>query len=287
MKNKDVVQKLLDFHPQFPADYDGCDNYKSGDPEAECKGITTALTPTIDVIRKTYELGCNLLIVHEPTFYSTPDFPTWRSKEPNKIYEEKKQLLEDLGITIWRDHDHMHAHKPDCIFTGVEKYLGWGEYRTSFDGDWPMAHCYQIPEITVAGLAKELKEKIGLNGLRVIGNPTDVISKVAIVGHLLPQLVLEDGLDEEGYWFEYSTKVMNLLDRGADAIIPGEVIDWTALSYIRDAVMLGKNKAAFNIGHFGMEELGMKYAAEYISDLVENQVPVHYIPSGDMYRFDM
>lgn len=54
------------------------------------------------------------------------------------------------------------------------------------------------------------------------------------------------------------------MENGIDAIIPGEIIEWTVLSYIRDAVQLGKNKAVFNIGHFNLEELGMKYAARFV-----------------------
>ena len=40
---------------------------------------------------------------------------------------------------------------------------------------------------------------------------------------------------------EYSTKVIRILEEeDIDAIIPGEVVDWTTISYIRDAVQLGK-----------------------------------------------
>ena len=71
MKNSDVINKILKYHPQFPGNYAGCDGYKFGNPNAECNGIATALVPTVDVIRRTGELGCNLLVVHEPIFYST------------------------------------------------------------------------------------------------------------------------------------------------------------------------------------------------------------------------
>ena len=68
-------------------------------------------------------------------------------------------------------------------------------------------------------------------------------------------------------------------------ILPGEIIDWTVASYVRDAVQQGRNKAMINLGHMNWEELGMKYAKDWISELVENQVPVTYVPSEDMYRF--
>lgn len=107
MKNSDVINKILKYHPQFPGNYAGCDGYKFGDPNAECNGIATALVPTVDVIRRTGELGCNLLVVHEPIFYSTEDYPDWRAGGKNSVYEEKKALLDKYGITVWRDHDHM------------------------------------------------------------------------------------------------------------------------------------------------------------------------------------
>ena len=57
MKNEEVIDRILQFHPDIP-DYDGCDGYKSGNPSDECTGVVSALVPTVDVIRKTAELGC-------------------------------------------------------------------------------------------------------------------------------------------------------------------------------------------------------------------------------------
>ena len=35
MKIREVIEKILEYHPKFPEEYDGCDGYKSGDPEVE------------------------------------------------------------------------------------------------------------------------------------------------------------------------------------------------------------------------------------------------------------
>ena len=118
MKNREVVEKILAYHPQLE-DYHGCDNYKAGDSEADCTGVVTAMTATIHVIEKAAELGANLIVVHEPTFYTSIDGAGWFEEFDNGVYEEKQKLIQKHGITIWRDHDHMHAHKPDGIFTGV------------------------------------------------------------------------------------------------------------------------------------------------------------------------
>ena len=59
------------------------------------------------------------------------------------------------------------------------------------------------------------------------------------------------------------------------------------LSYVRDAVQLGKNKAVINIGHYNWEELGMRYAADWLPTLLENGPKVTYVPSEDLYNFEI
>ena len=281
MKVREIIDKILDYHPHLE-DYKGCDSYKCGDPDTECTGVVTALTPNIAVIRKAIELGANLVVVHEPTFYTSEDGPGWFEEFGNQVYEEKRKLLDEHGTVIWRDHDHMHFHDPDCIFTGVLKYLGWQDNaRVDRDTGLFAHYLVEVEEMSVKQLAAYLIEKIGLNGARIIGDPENRVSKIAFVGHLFPN----DYIKKDGSKGEYSVKVIETLEDFADVIIPGEVIDWTVLSYIRDANELGKNKAAINIGHFNWEELGMRYMKDWLDELIENKVNVTYVPSGDMYRY--
>ncbi|MBP5279266.1 MAG: Nif3-like dinuclear metal center hexameric protein, partial [Erysipelotrichaceae bacterium] len=186
MKIKEVIEKILEYHPQLKG-YKGCDDYKCGDPEKECTGIVSALTPNIAVIRKAIELKANLIIVHEPTFYTSDDGPGWFEDFPNDVYEAKKKLLDENGIVVWRDHDHMHAHDPDSIFTGVLKYLGWQD-KAELDSDTGLfAHYYvKIDEMSVREVADYLIEKIGINGARIVGDPDARVSRLAFVGHLYP-----------------------------------------------------------------------------------------------------
>ena len=283
MKISEVVDKILAYHPRLE-DYTGGDEYKCGDPGRECTGIVSALVPTVEVIRKAAALGCNLIVTHEPISYQTPDFPDWKGRFPNQVYEEKQQLLKETGIVVWRDHDHMHAHQPDSIFTGVIRHMGWEPYYQPCDG----LFTYKIilPETTVGELAEYLKEKLNMNGLRYMGRASDKISKIALVGHLYPNSFMNDGIGEDGFYHDYSMEVIRLMEEdGVQAIIPGEIIEWTTLSYIRDGIAQGKPLACYNIGHFNWEELGMKYAADWIKDLVGTQLPVHYVPTGDAFSY--
>ena len=280
MKIREVIDKILDYHPHLEG-YKGCDDYKCGDPNQECTGIVTALAPNVSVIKKAIELGANLIVVHEPTFHTSAD-DGWNEEFSNSVLEEKMKLLEEHKIVIWRDHDHMHMHRPDGIFTGVLKYLGWEE-NSEVDTDTGMfAHFIAtIPETTVKDLADYVIEKIGLNGARIVGDENMKVSKVAFVGHLFPM----DYKRKDGTLGEYSVKVIETLEKKADVIIPGEVIDWTTLSYIKDAYDLGINKAAICIGHFNWEELGMKYAKDWLDVLLDNSIKVTYVPSGDIYTY--
>lgn len=283
MKNREVIEKILAYHPHIP-NYRGCDDYKCGDPEAECTGIITALVPTHNVIKKAIELGANLVIVHEPIFYTSEDGPGWFEDFPNAVYEEKRRLIDDHGITVWRDHDHMHFHRPDGIFTGVLKHLGWADCAHVVTDTDSFAHFHvDLPEMTVGDLCRHLIKGIGMNGVRYIGSPETRIRSAAFVGHLFPGPCRRTRAD--GSPMEYGASVIQTLEEQVDVIIPGEIIDWTVASYVRDAVQQGGAKAMINLGHLNWEELGMKYAKEWLDELLEGQVDVTYVPSEDMYSF--
>ena len=282
MKNQEVIDKILQYHPLIP-DYQGCDGYKTGDPQEECTGIATALVPTVDVIRSAIKENCNLIITHEPIFYQTPDFADWRGDFENETCKEKQKLLTENHITVWRDHDHIHAHRPDGIFTGVVRQLGWEKYmRQEENGP---GYLFYIPRMTVEELGRHLISCMNLHGLRYIGAAADQIERVAIVGHIYPDSFYKDHTEADGTYHDYGMDVIRLMEEGVQAIIPGEIIEWTTLSYIRDSITFGKIRACYNVGHFNMEEAGMKYAAEWIAELAGNQIPVRYIPTEDGFRY--
>ena len=92
MTIREITDKILEYHPKFDEDYDGCDGFKSGNPDDECTGIVSALVPTVEVIRKTAKLGCNLLYVHEPSYYSTPIIRTGGQDSKTKFMKRRKHF---------------------------------------------------------------------------------------------------------------------------------------------------------------------------------------------------
>lgn len=291
MKNEEIIEKILAYHPNLP-NYEGCDGYKCGNPKEECKGVAVALVPTVDVIKRAAEAGCNLLVTHEPIFYQTPDFDGWKGDFTNKIYEEKMEIIQTTGMTVWRDHDHMHAHKPDSIFSGVIKELEWEKYYIDPESEISVCmYLFEVPDLKIRDIAEHLKKTLGLNGMKYMGDLDHTVKKIALVGHLYPNCFLEDHMDEEGFYHDYAMEIMKVMEeKGVELIIPGEIIEWTVLAYIRDAIDMEKNMACLSMGHFNLEELGMKDFTQKIEKLLrahnDHDFPkVVYIPTKDGFSY--
>lgn len=117
----------------------------------EVKGVVSTFMATVDVIRQAIDLGANFIITHEPTWFSGADDTEWLSDDP--VYLEKKKLIKEHQIAIWRFHDHMHMDVDDGIYRGFDEELDWGKYRVN-DGDlgW-FGAVYELPETTLEELA--------------------------------------------------------------------------------------------------------------------------------------
>lgn len=269
MTIQSIIDGILAYHPDI-GDRRTCDVVIGGDPSAECTGVLVSIAPTVDIIRKAIEIGANFIFVHEPTFYSGYDDECeWL--EGNDVYEEKKALLTDNGIVVYRDHDHIHAHRPDGIFHYLMKQLGWLEYVVPGAGHAPKI---RLPGTTLGKLVLHVKEAMGLETIRYIGDPDAKVSTVGFCGHLLP--------NESTNW---SNNAQVAASWEYDVIIPGETVDWTLPLYIRDAAMLGKAKGMIIPGHFVQEEAGMRWAVAWLQPIVGDELPMTFVSAKDMYQY--
>lgn len=109
MKISEVINRINAFHPPIDESHT-CDTVKCGDPDRKCTGVVVTVYASVDVIRKAAELGANVIVCHEPLFFSHDDTVDWLAG--NSVYEEKAGLLSKHGIVVWRDHDHIHGGSP-------------------------------------------------------------------------------------------------------------------------------------------------------------------------------
>ena len=278
MKISEAIERIKSYHcgivrgaPIDPAT--SRDQILYGDPERELTGIVTTCHATVDVIRKAKEVGANLIITHEALFWNHGDHTDWL--QDNKTFQAKAALLDEGGITVWRDHDHMHSGIPvgeewvDGIYYGVVKHLGWEDYCLDSNMKHPR---FEFPEpISVQELGKFLMEKLGLNGIQVIGSMDTMAKRVWICGHIFARN------DNE--------TLKRTEEEDIDTLICLECVDHTVVEYIRDSDMVGRKKTILHTGHFNTEEPGMRYMVEWLPEALGEYVPITFAPCADMYQF--
>ena len=71
------------------------DTFKSGTPEAVVKGIAVGWMSYTGALKKALELGCNLFVTHEPTYYNHRDndpayIPLSGGKSKAGVHREKR-----------------------------------------------------------------------------------------------------------------------------------------------------------------------------------------------------
>lgn len=240
-----------------------------GDPEQECTGIVTCIYASIEVIEYARLHGANLIVCHESLFWNHGDHTDWLAD--NTVFQEKVQHLREAGVVVFRNHDYVHSGIQkngswiDGIFYGLADKLGWLPYMN--DGD-PMR--YILPPIKASDLARFLKERLGYNGIRLIGNPNALVRNVQIPMHIVGRA------DND--------KIEKVERENIDCLLTFELVDFTVAEYIRDAGQLGKNKAIITLGHFNGEQPGMEYMAADLRPLFP-ELSVTFAPCGDMYEY--
>jgi putative NIF3 family GTP cyclohydrolase 1 type 2 len=254
-----ILDTIIAQVPGAPFD-DTVDVIKTGDPDQPCTGIVTTFMATVDVIRQAIALGANLIITHEPTFYSHKDDTAWLAADP--VYLAKRQLIDQHGLVIWRFHDYWHSVEPDGIGVGVLAQLGWQSYVS------PDVPYLTMPATPLAELADELRRKLHVPSVRLVGDPGLICEKVAL-------MVGAAG----GRW-----QIGALSALSVDAMICGELNEWETSEYVRDAVQLGRKVGLIVVGHANSEEAGIGYLVDWLKPLLPD-VPAHFVPAGDPFLY--
>jgi putative NIF3 family GTP cyclohydrolase 1 type 2 len=237
------------------------DTIKAGDPNTRVTGIATTMFATFDVLQRAAAQGKNLVIAHEPTFYSHQDRTEALATADDPVWAAKEKFVRDHNMVVFRFHDHWHARRPDGILEGMTKALGWREYQ---DASSPSR--YNLPETTLEALAATMRQKLGATTLRVVGKRDLKVSKLALlpgaggpVGHL--RALRRDDVE---------------------VLAIGEVPEWETIAYVADAVSQGKKKALILIGHTPSEQAGMENCAEWLKTFMKD-MPVSYVAAAEPF----
>ena len=234
------------------------DVIRGGNPNTPITGIITTMFPTMDILKEAVAKNCNLIISHEPLYWSSRENTELYANDP--VFIEKQKFINDNNLVVWRYHDYIHRMRPDGIYIGMTDKLGWREYMT--DDTFSK---YKIPETTLENLLKDLKQKFPGIAFQVVGNPSMSVSNIAFSAGL-----------------SGTANHVTSLRGGYDVVIAGEASQIETYEYVRDAVLQGRNKAVIFIGHGYSEEAGMDYAATWLRTFITN-MPVIFVESGSSF----
>jgi putative NIF3 family GTP cyclohydrolase 1 type 2 len=237
------------------------DTFKAGDSSDTVTGIAVTMMATLDVLQRAAEAGDNLIITHEPIFYNHFDTTAPLEKERDPVFESKLAFIKKHHLIVWRFHDNWHARRPDGIRTGMVHALGWAEFRDATNED-----VFHLPPTTLNGLAKRLKQQLGIHALRVVGDPDANVSTV--------------GLSEGFPGFEANRSVFQF--PGVEVLVMGEAHEWETIEYAADAVTSRNKKGLVVLGHIPSEQAGMEECARWLRTFITD-VPIEFIPAREPF----
>lgn len=243
------------------------DWFKIGGPDQTVTGIATSFGGNLRVLQLAQKAGLNMVIVHEPTFYSDADIrhpgTTGGQTEcdaacqADPLFKLKMDWATKNNIVVWRIHDHIHARKPDGIKFGWNQAMGWEKYMVEGDlGHW------KLPPTTLGELAKYVAKTLNTRSARVVGDPNLPVTTVAYGSHNLAQNM---------------TAITS-----ADCTIVSEAREYDSFEYARDTVLSGAKKGVIFISHESGEDAGMGWFADWLKPFVP-EVPVRLISTTDEF----
>jgi putative NIF3 family GTP cyclohydrolase 1 type 2 len=233
------------------------DKFHLGDPDISVNGIATTFQPTLDVLQRALAAKKNFVVVHESTFWDGFDPVEVMLHDP--VCQAKIRSAEANHMAVWRIHDHWHRRRPEPVFTGLARKLGWSSY---YDAD-SRPRRYQIPEMSLDAVARHIQRQLGTQNVVVVGDPGLRVKTIGDCAHVL-------------------SSVLPAL-RTCDVALVGETPQFDTFEYLRDAMSLGMKKGVVMISHQGLEEWGMEVCAAWLRPLVP-EVSVEWMSSADPFQ---
>jgi putative NIF3 family GTP cyclohydrolase 1 type 2 len=235
------------------------DNIIAGTAETPVKGIATTMMATLDVIQRAAASGKNMVITHEPTFFSHQDQTDQFLQDPT--FKFKLEFLNRNNMVVFHFHDHWHRRNPDGINAGMAQELGW---EKNADSENP--RIFNFPGTSLSQFAKAMETKLKIRTMRVLGDPKLPVKRV---------------IASWGY-VSQTPGIPYFARPDVDALVVGETREWELVEYAQDAITSGQKKGLIVLGHVVSEQAGMKRCAEWLKGFIK-EVPVEFIAAVEPF----
>ncbi|MBR4940644.1 MAG: Nif3-like dinuclear metal center hexameric protein [Clostridia bacterium] len=237
-----------------------CDTKKCGDENVEVKKVAVAMFGTLGVVKAAKEWGAELLVVHEPLYYTHMDEHT-----DEKIECAKRKIIEDSGLCIFRYHDYPHSAPTDLIADGMQANMGL-EGETEYTDVFDLRRIHLTKPMSPREIALTLEKNLGIARVRICGALDEPCERVSCMFGT-PGRVYEE-----------------LRNDSCQVMLTGEGSEIGLGEYCRDAADLGFKKAVIFMGHIGSERDGMMLVADMINSRISG-VEAKYFECGEVCRY--
>lgn len=256
MKAIEIMEEVLS--KEFMEGWHGMvDCCHAGDPEREVQKIGVCFSATPNVLRQAADWGAQLLITHEPTYYTHLN-----EFKPSLLNNQKKELVESTGITIYRYHNSMHYRGEDMVSLAFLERMGW---KGTFDGQ--LFFTFDAPT-TPAQVIKDICSRLGLTCLRTIGRKDGTVQKIGLFLGARNESIYEPFFSDD-----------------TDVAICGEACEWQFGEPVREAAEFGMQKTMLLLGHVQSEKFAMESFAEKIDGKFAG-IPAKYFDCGNLFTYE-
>ncbi len=156
---------------------DTVDTFKIGDPSVELTGIAVGWMSYTGSLKQATELGCNLYVCHEPTFYNHHD--TDEGVFADAGVQAKRDWLEDSGMVVLRCHDLWDQIPRIGIPDSWGEFLELGE---AIDGEG-YYRVYDVSGRTALSVARQVAartQRLGQDTVHLLGDGDAAVTRVVI-----------------------------------------------------------------------------------------------------------
>ncbi len=250
MTAADVAAYIENLGPKSAED----EGFKFGAPHAPVSGVLVCWMCTLAAIKRAIAEGCNMIVCHEEMHYPYAAFEPGLEKYLTWTVNRRRiSALAVEEMVVYRAHGMLDHY---CILDDFAVELG----LSSPDVSEGFYRIYDIEPQTVGQLAEQVKAAVGMDCLRVTGDPAREVSRV--------------GLPWGGLGLSVNVSfIEGLLRYGPDVLIAGEADEY-AMFYCLDA-----DVAMIETSHAASENFGLAHFAEQLAaDLPSLKVVFHSCP---------
>ena len=150
------------------------DDFHAGSPDVVVHGIATTVMATLDVLQRAAKARRNLVISHEPTFYTGNDDVSTLTSDP--MYLAEVAFIKANDLAVFRFHDNWRSRRPEPMGRQLTEFLGLGDRRSA---DVPVV--FVIPAATVGDVLALVDDKLKARWCRLIRYSETRVTRVGFL----------------------------------------------------------------------------------------------------------